>query len=399
VDALPLKYVNPNYTPYLFNLLREVGGRVYVLQNIPGYSFGIQSTLLSGLLPQESYHWMPYMFKSVEEETHFINYMKNVCEYNPLICNDIIKRALHVFRNTKFNNVKLLYEALLHVMVFWNTRGVKLRGIPPEHFEKIFIFPYFYMNENPFFVMLKRGIERKSDIKVYYIGHSLSKNIEKLPILLSTIKETSRLFIFAYIDDLDGIGHKIGVASREWLNTLKQIDFFIYRMYRDLSAISKHVKILIFSDHGMCNADEYIDLENFLINKLSNRAIDYIIDATLAFIRVHTSSLKDSVFNLLKRKLKDKALILDIEEDKEVLKRHGIYFANGEYGDIIVQTKRCKGFFPSSYSITRKLVGLHGFWPTESTHQAFIFSLFMERRSCRDLHHVKDLRDYILCQL
>ena len=402
IDALPLEHVNPNYTPHLFNLLREVGGRVYVLQNIPGYSFGIQSTLLSGLLPQESYHWMPYMFKPVEEETRFTNYMRNICENNPLVCKDIIKKALHVFRNTKLNNVRLLYEALLHVMVFWNTRRVKLHGIAPEHFKKILIFPYFYMNENPFFIMLKRNIERKSDVRVYYIGHSLSKNIEKLPILLSITKEVSRLFIFAYIDDLDGIGHKIGVASREWFNTLKLIDFFIYKICKTLSIVSRQTNIMLFSDHGVCNADEYIDLENLLLSKLPRETIDYFIDATLAFVRIHKDSLKDLVLRVLYRKLGSKTLIFDIEEDNQILRRYGVYFVNREYGDIIIQTKPCKEFFPNFYSVTRKLIGLHGFWPNEPLQQAFIVKLSAESNREEDHakpSHIKDLKNYIMSHL
>jgi predicted AlkP superfamily pyrophosphatase or phosphodiesterase len=236
---------------------------------------------------------------------------------------------------------------------------------------------------------------------VYYIGHSLSKNIEKLPILLSTIKETSRLFIFAYIDDLDGIGHKIGVASREWLNTLKQIDFFIYRMYRDLSAISKHVKILIFSDHGMCNADEYIDLESLLSNKLPRESIDYFIDATLAFIRTQRESLKDTILKLLDKKLNNKVLIFDVKRDKQVLKEHGIYFANSEYGDIIIQTKPCKEFFPNFYSVTNKLIGLHGFWPNETLQRAFIIEFPVEdnrEESIKPLH-IRELKTYIISHL
>ena len=59
VDALPLKSINADATPFLHLLKNE--SDTYTLENIMGYSFGIQSTLLSGKLPSETEHWMPYI--------------------------------------------------------------------------------------------------------------------------------------------------------------------------------------------------------------------------------------------------------------------------------------------------------------------------------------------------
>ena len=405
VDALPFKYVNPEYMPHLSSLLSKEKSYIHTLQNIPGYSFGIQSTLLSGFLPQESFHWMPYMF--IPENTPlFTKYgMKSICDNDPLLCNEVFRKALSVFHDSEFKNVRSLYEALLHAhaMVFGKTRGVKLHGIPPGHFEKILTFPYYYMNENPFFTMFKKEIEETLDMRVYYIGHSLSKNITKLSTLLSTGRDDSRLFIFEYIDDLDRIGHKLMVASRAWLDTVEAIDYFIYKVYRTLSAVSKQAKILLFSDHSMCNADEYIDLESLLLNKLPRKSVEYFIDATLAFIRIHREPLKDSILKLLNKKLSGKVLIFDVERDTQTLREHGIYFANGEYGDMIIQTKPCKGFFPNFYSITYKLVGLHGFWPSEPLQQAFIIEFPVEdngenKNNINSLH-IKELRTHIISHL
>ena len=403
IDALPFKYVNPEYMPHLFSLLSKENSYIHTLQNIPGYSFGIQSTLLSGLLPQESFHWMPYMF--IPENTSlFTKYgVKSICDNDPLLCSEVFRKALSVFHDSEFKNVRFLYEALLHAhaMVFEKTRGIKLHGIPPGHLEKILTFPYYYMNENPFFTMFKKEIAKILDMRVYYIGHSLSKNIAKLPTLLSMGKDASRLFVFEYIDDLDRIGHKMKVASRAWLDTLEAIDYFIFKVYRTLSAVGKQARFLIFSDHGMCNADEYIDLESLLLNKLPRGVFDYFIDATLAFIRMYKESLKDSVLKLLGKKLSGKALIFDMEGNRDILKQHGVYFADGEYGDIIVQTNPCKGFFPNFYSITRELIGLHGFWPSESVQQAFIVSLSTKTSPglCKNPQHIREVKDFVLCNL
>jgi len=78
-----------------------------------------------------------------------------------------------------------------------------------------------------------------------------------------------------------------------------------------------------------------------------------------------------------------------------LLRRHGVYFANGEYGEIIVQTKPCKGFFPNFYSVSRRLKGLHGFWPNELVQRAFIVTLPSRNESSITPSHIKDLSSYI----
>jgi len=398
VDALPLEYVNPNATPHLFKLMRS--GSFHVLKNIPGYSFGIQSTVLSGKLPQDTLHWMPYMFRT-DKKVQLINLLRSVCEYNPLICNDVTRKFLYAFRSKKSRAMGFLYEGSLYVSTFQRAKSAKLLGLPPDHFGKILVFPYYYMNENPFFIGLKKYLEENFDIRVHYLGHSLSKNIEGLSTILHKAAETPKLFLFEYIDDLDGIGHRKGIASREWFNTLKLIDSFIYRICKSLSTVSRQIRIILFSDHGMCNADEYIDLESLLLNKLPRESIDYFIDATLAFIRTQRGSLKDTILKLLDKKLNNKVLIFDVKRDKQVLKEHGIYFANSEYGDIIIQTKPCKEFFPNFYSVTNKLIGLHGFWSNETLQQAFIIEFPVEdnrEESIKPLH-IRELKTHIISHL
>jgi hypothetical protein len=52
VDALPYEKINSESAPFVHRFISE--GRTYKLQNIMGYSFGIQSTMLSGRLPSET---------------------------------------------------------------------------------------------------------------------------------------------------------------------------------------------------------------------------------------------------------------------------------------------------------------------------------------------------------
>jgi len=304
---------------------------------------------------------------------------------------------MNTLRSVGSKRLGLLYQGLMHISVFWRKRSVKLSGSPVDQLRKMLVFPYYYVDENPFFVTFKKELEKRFNIAVYYLGHSLRRVIKDLSqaIKVAKMNEISRPFILAYIDDLDRVGHSKGVASIEWLNSLKSIDLFIGYVYKYLSAISRNIKIFVFSDHGMCNTDEYVDLEKIL-RTFSRDSIDFIIDATLAFIRVHNDRCRKLMMNLLEKKLKNKVLIFDVEEHKHKLKRLGIYFANGEYGDIIVQTKPCKEFLPNFYSVSCGLKGLHGFWPSEALQQAFILSIPPKDEASKKPLHIKDVKKYLL---
>lgn len=396
IDALPLEYINPNYTPYLYKFI--TAGSFYILENIPGYSFGIQSAILSGKLPQDTLHWMPYIFKTERKVFHSLHSM-----YIPLL-----RRAplhyLEALRQTDLQPLKYTYQFMLcNPLLKHSNEGVKLCGTPLSLLDDILIYPYYYMNENPFFLMLKKELEHYN-ISVVYMGHSLSNAVEILRLTKKETdlvsKESARLILFIYIDNLDGVGHSRGIETPDWLNVLRAVDVFLYLLYKRLNSISYHTNLIVFSDHGMCNADEYIDIENLFLRYFPRNSIQYIIDATLAFIRVNRddSNTKDLMVKVLERKLHKKVMVLDTELHYEELKQNGVHFANREYGDIIIQAKPCKEFFPNFYSITNKLIGLHGFWPNEPVQQAFIVSLIREKDPCKNPSHIKDIKHYILCQ-
>jgi len=79
---------------------------------------------------------------------------------------------------------------------------------------------------------------------------------------------------------------------------------------------------MVFSDHGMCNADEYINIEDLFRKYFSRNSIEYIVDATLTFIRINKNhhNTKDSLIKILERKLRDKVLVFDVEIHHDELK-------------------------------------------------------------------------------
>jgi len=359
IDALPLERINEYNSPFLATLLKK--GRTYLLDNIPGYSFGIQSTMFSGKLPQETKHWMPYI---------------RIIQENEKRCGEHITTYMHIQKSSVLRH---LYQYGICVSLFKTTkkRPAKLCGIPLEYLKLFTIYPYYYLHENPFFIGMKSVLEDKYNTSVHFLGYSLQDVLKGIMQLKNNLHgNNDGVALIIYIDSLDGAGHAHGLDSDQWYATLKSIDQSLFLLYNLSAKISEGGQLYyaIFSDHGMCTADDYIDIMGLLqkYGLVKKSSISFFIDATLTFIWSDDFKVRETIESVLNTKLKNKVVVLDVDSNKDLLKHYGIYFGKREYGDIIVQAKPCKGFYPNFYSITKPLKGLHGFWPSEPLQQAFI---------------------------
>jgi len=384
IDALPLERINEYDSPFLATLLKK--GRTYLLDNIPGYSFGIQSTMFSGKLPQETKHWMPYM---------------RIIQENRKGRDERITTYLHI---QKSSILRHLYQYGMCTLLFKTTkrRSAKLCGMPLEYLKLFAIYPYYHLHENPFFIEIKKMLEDKYNTNVYFFGYTQQDVLEGIMQFKNNLRDNNdSISLIIYIDSLDGVGHAYGPDSDQWHAMLRSVDRTLFLLYNLSVRISEGGQLYyaIFSDHGMCTADEYIDIIDLLqkYDLIKKDSISFFIDATLTFIWSDDFKVRETVENILNTKLKNKVIVLDVDSNKDLLKHYGIFFKKREYGDIIVQTKPCKGFFPNFYSIIKPLKGLHGFWPTEPLQQAFIT---IHTRGWNDDHlfdrtrvtHIKDFR-------
>ncbi len=64
IDALNSSFIAPSIMPFLSNLATK--HRYTQLENVIGYSFAIQSCMLSGKYPEETNHWLPYFYSPQE---------------------------------------------------------------------------------------------------------------------------------------------------------------------------------------------------------------------------------------------------------------------------------------------------------------------------------------------
>src|SRR3989337_15251 len=60
IDALNYSFLTPSTMPFLSDIAKN--HYYQELENVVGYSFAIQSCMLSGKYPEENNHWMPYFY-------------------------------------------------------------------------------------------------------------------------------------------------------------------------------------------------------------------------------------------------------------------------------------------------------------------------------------------------
>lgn len=383
VDALPYEKIDATSAPFVHQLIKE--GRTYKLHNIMGYSFGIQSTLLSGRLPSETKHFMPYVY-APNSSPFIFRFLAR------------LSRRLNADVNVPYL-LKLIRYGLMSRLII--RRGVKVNFLPWNIIDRFFIYPYYYMNELPFLADLRRDFQSKYGMNVLYFGPPLSGKPIKDTVnhIKATIdaKNSGNSLLVVYVDALDAIGHAYGVDTEVWKRTLVNIDNELRILHKFLNTNLKNWSLALFSDHGMCNINKTIDILSVIKSSgLTRKQITIFVDATLSFIWLEDKSAEYKVLNALEGLGSDKIVFFRRDKDKEVLRRYGVLADDNRFGDIIVQTMPGFMFFPNFYSYLKPFKGVHGFLP-ESKYQQSFMTLVVNHSSIAkypqiEVNHIKGIR-------
>lgn len=371
IDALNSSFVTPSIMPFLSNLATK---HYYTqLENVIGYSFAIQSCMLSGKYPEETNHWMPY-FYSPQESPLLFKTLNKIGTIFPL-------DRLHFLR----------YLTVRGSRHFFLKDGAQANNIPLCEIDKMALFPYFYMCEFPFFYELEELLEKKFETALTYLGPPKIRT-QLHSFLLEHIKtsEHKNEVIIAYDDTLDRLGHMFGPYSVECLHYAKRLDRVLSIIYRKLTSVfGKRFTLFLFSDHGQCECSRQFDILSELERKGLKLGDDYIcfVDATLALFWPKDKVVKERILEILS-KIKIGKVI-----DEALRKKYHIRFNEERYGEIIFVLKPGGTFLPNFFSPFSAMKGLHGYLPEDEVQKGFLVS---NKKFLYPLRHVKDFRNLLL---
>jgi predicted AlkP superfamily pyrophosphatase or phosphodiesterase len=371
IDALNSSIITHKNTPFLLNLTKKYFYKK--LENVPGYSFAIQSCLLSGKYPEETNLWMPYYYDPKRSPLLF-KMLKKAGDSLPL------KKILPI-------NYLLLHAT----RKFFLKKGVHANNIPFGIIDRIAIYPYYYMSEIPFFGKLKRLMIEKNETILTYLGppkirsnfyHSLLEHLD-------TAKYEKQV-VMVYDDALDGLGHRFGPNSDQYISYVRSLDRVLMVLYKKLRIISgDQFTFIVFTDHGQCERKHTLDIISELDKKALEFGHDYIsfVDATIALFWVKNEHIKEKLLDILRET--QMGVILN----EQLKKKYHILFNDRRYGEIIFVLKPGNIFYPNFFSPFSAMKGLHGYLPETDVQKAHILS---NKEFSPRVTHIKNIKDLLL---
>jgi hypothetical protein len=367
VDALNASLLNPGTMPFLHSLIKDY---FHPLENVLGYSFAIQSCMLSGKFPEENNHWMPYFYAPDRSPLLF-----RTAKFGSFFGLDLIP----VFR----------FLLIQQSRRYFLKEGVPANNIPLKIINNFSLYPYYYMCDLPFFRDL-RELLKSNNVFLTYIGPPAVKSGYFYRCLVDHVRIShfEDEFVVVYDDVLDGLGHYFGPCSPEYTNYAKKLDNMLLEVYRHLK--SKYdLNFFVFSDHGQC--DRKYELNLFpLLNKADLRfGDDYLcfLDATMALFWPRNARSREIITGILD------GVNLGTVISENLRMKYQIRFKDERYGDIAFVLKPEAIFFPNFFSPFNSMRGLHGYLPEEDVQKCFLIS---DEKLIRPITHVKDIYHLIL---
>jgi len=370
IDALSPSLLSDDIMPFLSSLATKHS--YHVLENVLGYSFAIQSCILSGKYPDETNYWLPYFYCPEKSP--------------PLFKVLSLAKAIHPLDRMQTPR----YLAVRWLRKLFLKKGVQANNIPLCIIGKIALYPFYYMNELPCFFELGEQLEEKTQTALTYIGPPRQRTKLQTALFehLKASKHEKEVIII-YYDGLDGLGHTFGPQSHRCLNYARSLDYTLAMAYRKLKNLyGRNLTFLVFSDHGQLERKFQVDILSQLDKKGLKLGDDYIcfIDATLALFWPEDEAKKEKILSTLNKT--GRGIIID----PQLRKKYHMEFGDEKYGEIIYVLNPGGTFVPNFFSPFGAMKGLHGYLPEENVQKAFLIS---DENYSHQLNHVTDLRKFI----
>ena len=179
---------------------------------------------------------------------------------------------------------------------------------------------------------------------------------EAINLLLSdlrtgSIKCTDKVFIS--LCDLDGIGHKYGVGSKQYLERLSFLNNSIKDILKEYTKVNPEGVYFILSDHGMMNVIDFVNISDWV--KEIEKEFDCKIFYDSLYIQIHSNSrLSPETLQMIKG--------VHWFTDEERVK---YAITNSKFGTHVGVLEPGLAFLPNKFGF-RGMRAYHGYLPTSA---------------------------------
>ena len=322
------------------------------MNSVFGYSSTCVPSILSGRWPDEHRNWCYFVYDPANSPFRSLRPLRFLPQ--KITSRRIFRRLL-----TKLVKVQLKFRGYFD-----------LYNIP---FKYISLFD-FTEKKSP---LQPKGMNRGPNIFDfltensirYFVSDPLIPEEDNRDELIRQIKEQEIDFSFMYWAGLDGLLHQVGNLSDEVPKKLRVYEEWIEKILESAKENYEEVRLYVFSDHGMANCDEYLDLRAKIDALPIKMAEDYAVvyDSTMARFWFFNDQAREEITACLNGVPQGRIV------PNEELKEMRTYFEDGYFGEIIFLVKEGVLIVPSHMG-ERPIRAMHGYHPTDKHTYASLLS-------------------------
>lgn len=322
------------------------------LESVFGYSSACVPSIVSGRWPDSHRNWSYFVYDP--EHSPFRSLKGLQLLPNALTSRRIVRRAL-----TK------LVKRGLGFRGYFDLYNIPFKYISLFDFsEKRSPFTPGGMNRgsNIFDFLTERGIP-------YFMNNIELPEPETRDQLIGQIEQEAIDFAFLYWPGLDGLMHLQGNDSPRIADQLAAYQAWIGSIMQAARGHYEDVRLFVFSDHGMANCDEHLDLRSVMDALPLEFGRDYtaVYDSTMARFWFHTPGARESIEAALRGVEQGRIL-----GDEELARLHTL-FEDRYFGELIFLLREGVLLVPSHMG-ERPIRAMHGYHPDDKHSKASLLT-------------------------
>ena len=240
---------------------------------------------------------------------------------------------------------------------------------------------YFVPHNVEFDTMFNYCVDKKIP---YYCSNWRISEEENLKDITNEIEKGEIEFAWLSLQSLDGVMHTHGTKAKQTKEKIKWLDEKLRDIYKKAKNSYEDVTLCIFSDHGMYDVTNGVDL----ISEINSLGLEYgkdyiaMYDATMARFWFKNDLAKEKITSKLSEIKQGKIL------DDEELKRLKTYFEDKRFGELFFLVEPKTMINPSFFG-NALIKGMHGYHPDVSGSDAMLLS---NKPIDKNLNSITDLR-------
>lgn len=218
---------------------------------------------------------------------------------------------------------------------------------------------------------------RQQERRWVYLGAPVSNSkSDKIWRAFQNIPLKDISLIFILVSDLDGLGHKYGPHSVEYLNGVKKMGRFVSIVCEHLEQEYGRINGVVFGDHGMVEVRRSVNIREQLRTLPARAPKDYVyfLDSTVARFWFFSESAKNCVLKALNNVEGGRWI------SNKVRNYYKIRYNHNRFGEEIWWADGGTLIFPNFWQERKPVSGMHGY-PREAAGNHAGFTIFGEKLS------------------